>query len=69
MTKEKWIQHIEETEQITRPSISHDSRSWEFAVWEHKQNGCPVCMQRRKTKRANRRKRFFIKTTISGSNT
>ena len=54
MVKEVWIQHIEKTEGIIRPSINPEMREkWAFAVRSHASANCPVCKERQKTYRAN----------------
>lgn len=52
MTSEAWKKHIEESEGIIRPSLGGLRILWEAAVSRHRQNGCQVCKDRARTRKA-----------------
>jgi len=54
MTKEKWIQHMEEISGLTRPSKGGNVEEWLAAKASHKNQtpDCRECNDRRKTRRA-----------------
>ena len=53
MTRENWIKHIEQTENIIRPSRGGNDNLWIEAVRKHQKNDCGSCMAREKTRNAN----------------
>jgi hypothetical protein len=53
MTKETWINHIKETENIIPPSQGGSKGDWQNALEIHKSMNCRECAARAKTRRAN----------------
>jgi hypothetical protein len=53
MRKENWILHIENTENLTRPSEGGSIELWKNAILKHKKDNCVICKERQKTKKAN----------------
>ena len=58
MTKEQWVEHIETSEGIVRPSAGGDKEAWKAAVMRHVTNKCAVCRQRATSLRQNRASRI-----------
>jgi len=54
MSKKEWVQHIEQTEGIVRPSARGDREAWKAAVMHHVEHKCSVCRQRATSLRQNR---------------
>jgi hypothetical protein len=52
MTKEKWIEHMEESGMV-RPSRGGDKEAWKELISYHKLIGCESCKARAKTRKAN----------------
>ena len=58
MKKETWIVHIEEISGLTRPSVRPDTAGqWVAFVKAHK-DGCKLCKERAKTKKANQKRKL-----------
>lgn len=54
MTKESWIEHMEDATGLTRPSKAPwNKEDWESTARFHRWNFCPECEARRKTSKAN----------------
>lgn len=53
MTKDKWIEHMKETEGILPPSQGGSRGDWDNALDIHKSMKCQACAERAKTRRAN----------------
>jgi hypothetical protein len=54
MTKVQWVEHIESTEGLVRPSAGGDKEAWKAAVMRHIERQCHVCQQRATSLRQNR---------------
>lgn len=46
MTREDWVKHIEESEQITRPTAGGSIEAWKEAIRRHAAGKCPTCIAR-----------------------
>jgi len=57
MTKAQWINHMEETTGLTRPSKGGSVALWKEANAQHKAIQCPECKKRYTTFLASARKR------------
>ena len=57
MTKEKWIQHIEMSENLVRPSILGNNFLWAPALKRHQDTGCGSCKDRQATRNRNKNAR------------
>lgn len=53
MNKEAWIQHLETTENLVRPSRGGDKHDWCLKMRLHKIEKCRVCINRSRTISAN----------------
>jgi hypothetical protein len=53
MTKELFVKHIEETENLIRPSISGNKLAWIDAIKKHRNADCPLCKARKQTRNKN----------------
>ena len=53
MNKETWKKHIEESENIVRPSLGGIKQLWQTALQKHADNRCPACLQRKSQLRFN----------------
>jgi len=58
MCKNEWVEHIEQTEGIVRPSTGGDREAWKAAVMRHVEHKCPICRQRAVSLRQNRAARI-----------
>ena len=62
MTKEKWIQHIEEVSGIKRPGAENQVSVVRFniEIADHKGRfpDCPICKERRRTRLATYRRKL-----------
>jgi hypothetical protein len=52
MTGEKWVEHIEASCGLTRPSKGGDRAKWDEAIAYHKLVDCKACNERRRTRKA-----------------
>jgi hypothetical protein len=52
MTKESWINHIKETENIIPPSQGGSKGDWDNAISIHRSMNCAACKDRAKTRKA-----------------
>lgn len=51
MDRETYIQHIEQTENIIRPTMGGSKSDWHAAQEKHKSASCSTCKERIKTLR------------------
>lgn len=52
MTKQKWFEHMKETENVIPPSQGGSRGDWNYALDKHKSMKCAACADRAKTRRA-----------------
>lgn len=57
MNKETWVKHLEETENITRPTNGGSKEAWASARCKHINDNCKACADRIRTRKANQFKR------------
>lgn len=58
MGKNEWVQHIETTENLVRPSAGGNLAAWKAAVSRHVEHKCSVCRKHATTNRRNRNARI-----------
>jgi hypothetical protein len=57
MTKEKWMEHIEQSGTVTRPSKGGNKADWQELITYHKSLGCALCADRAKTRKATQNRK------------
>jgi len=56
MTRTTWIEHMERTTGLKRPSLGGDTEEWSRARKNHAEAGCQECKARTRAIRANERR-------------